>query len=194
MQLKRAKRTEYENGFLNGNADKEICLYDKNMEIFEKNGIIQKDISGTTLRAESRFLKGRSVERYLGTNAETFFSKSDGYLKDQYRNFIKNDFFRIPEKDNQLLFVNFESEVEELKYLKALHSRGAIGKYVQRKGYKEIFQAFGGIELFKRALIEAGFSRMSAYEWEQTLRKEFNSTQYLDVSGMYRELYEKLVS
>jgi hypothetical protein len=75
-----------------------------------------------------------------------------------------------------------------------MHGRGAIGKYVQRKGYKNIFDSFGGLELFKKALTDAGFHRSSAFRWENELRKEFNSTQYLDVSGMYRELYEKLVS
>lgn len=146
---KRQQKRDYGTTYLYGNTQRELCLYDKGVEMQNSNGT--KDVTPTNqIRAELRLLFHRPLAKATSMDTVTDLVRGYGDLTPVYNSEIKKYFnIRIDTDHDQRQYYLFCGDVEkEVEYLKQLHG-GKLGtKQVKQYIYgKAVYCLMEGVDL-----------------------------------------------
>lgn len=187
LQGKRMKSKGYESGYLFHNGQQEACFYDKGIE----SGI--SSINGL-LRSEGRFKNSRSVCKNLGVKTFLDFCKTDcNQWNENYNLYFNDSIFR---KAGEGTFIDFNSEVERLKALKA-SGRNAILEYMVSVGMDTILLKFGSIDCLFDLMKAAGFSKETIKKERGKMREritKISKSKVVSVSLLISELKKKFAA
>lgn len=113
LQLPRLERFEY-NGttFLYKNNERQICIYDKILEMRNKikDQTLYRSLRQNVMRIETRYLKKRKIKSALNYFTLKDVFKNYDYLRQNYRKEIEESIFRYTPQELEIMTGNFIAE------------------------------------------------------------------------------------
>lgn len=190
MQGKRMTSTGYENGYRFGNKQTEATFYDKGIE---SNLPIEN-----LMRCEPKFKTTQAVQKRSGIKSYGDILHSDsGHLTDIYNRYLNNVLF-----DRNVSYqttLNFEQEVDKLKYFRSIMGRNAVMNYLICNSIDSLTMQFGSIEVLFEIMAKAGFKRNQIYKQRKqiyTIMQSADSGRVSEISipQLINELQQKFAA
>lgn len=190
MQGKRMTSTGFENGYRFGNKQTEATFYDKGIE---SNLPIEN-----LMRCEPKFKTTQAVQKRSGIKNYADILHSDtGHLTDIYNRYLNNVLF-----DRNVSYqttLNFEQEVDKLKYFRSIMGRNAVMNYLICNSIDSLTMQFGSIEVLFEIMAKAGFKRNQIYKQRKqiyTIMQTTNSGHASEISipQLINELQQKFAA
>ena len=178
LKGKRMKGVKYPTGYEFGNGQRQAIMYSKHIQMESKGVKTPPNLT----RLEPRFKHKAISKRSTGVGCyylSDIMNKGSKALETDYNRFVLSQVFRT-DKGEQLAF-NWGTEVELLKTLKERHSRGAISRYFAFDGVSIALERVGGLDTFRRLLMDAGWTRESAYRIMDNARQMMHQKAFVDI-------------
>lgn len=201
MRAKRMSPRDYGTTYNFMNGSREICLYDKVIEL-QNTGYIPADLgaTGNRLRCEIRNKNKRTLTRLCGFNSTSDLLKSLEDIPDIYQESLKADFFRnAPTLEERGPFGTMEDCESELRRYERIYGNRFFQYWSQDQGL------ITSMNIYTLDIIVESALRVSKRGNKRSLRKDIftriqralfnNDTKNkVSIADMYQELYTKLAA
>jgi hypothetical protein len=168
LHCKFTNRRSYPFGYYFSNKNAEVVYYDKGEQLKDKS-------LKNFMRAEEQFKNKEIIQRKLGIVTLDDLAKTDcDYLTGIYDSFMCQQVFNNPHSVGQQLGIDYNGQLEKLIRMKEEKPRGAVKEIICDNGVEAWLLAIGGMDSFKRMLIDAGFSRAQMYRQIRDVQQMLN--------------------